>query len=242
VDTLCWDLFHSCMSTEEFAELTCSEMNLPSGYEERISLQMIEQIEAFREIVDCVYKYRQLIPNWTAKVTQIQPITIGIRQGSVDYSDKVDWDPMNEDFTPEEFAAITCADLGLPQEVEPAIAHKLRESLFRWLIGILQNPTVDDVQLKAEFSTQETKLLLVHGSQTVDMISNLWKRAKPNSMDEIAAVPQPQLPDDRDSNASIWTNVTWPSTTATTAAVSVPNMTSTATTNTTVDSEAMNVG
>jgi len=54
----------------------------------------------------------------------------------------------------------------------------------------------------------------VTGNHFVDMVSNLWKRAKPNNIDECAAVPQPQLPSDRDSNASIWISSTTASSSA----------------------------
>lgn len=208
VDTFCWDLHHPVMLPEEFAARTCADMNLPAGFHERITLQLIEQIESYKRIIDCVHQFHSFIPNWERKVREIQPITIGIRQGSLDYSDRVDWDPMGSiDYTPEEFAITTCADLGLPAELEPAIAHKIREALFRWLINILQNPQLEDTKMSTEFPiTDDTKTILVPGGHFVDMVSNLWKRAKPNNIDECAAVPQPQLPGDRDTNAAIWTS------------------------------------
>lgn len=207
VDTFCWDLYESVMLPEEFAARMCADLNLPVGYHERISLQMTEQIAAYQEVIDCIYKYGSAIPDWDRKVSQIQPITVGVRNGNVDYSDRIDWDPMAEHFTPEDFASLTCSDLGLPIEMEPAIAHKIRESLFRWIITVLQNPTVDDVTLRQEFPIPENKVVLVPNNQTVDMITNLWKRAKPNHLDEIAVVPQPQLPVDKESNAESWTKV-----------------------------------
>jgi hypothetical protein len=206
VDTFCWDLYNPVILPEEFAARTCADMNLPAGFHERITLQLVEQIDSYKRIIDCVHQYHRFIPNWEKKVREIQPITIGIRQGSLDYSDKIDWDPMGIDYTPEEFAITTCADLGLPAELEPAIAHKIREALFRWLINILQNPNLEDTKMTSEFPTvDDTKTVLMSGVHFVDMVSNLWKRAKPNTIDECAAVPQPQLPVDRDSNASIWT-------------------------------------
>jgi hypothetical protein len=114
---------------------------------------------------------------------------------------------MMENFTPEDFASVTCADLGLPSEMEPAISHKIRETFFRWLLSILQNPLCEDLSLQKEFQVSDSKIALVPGSQTVDMITNLWKRAKPNSIDESAAVPQPQLPSDKESNSEIWLRV-----------------------------------
>lgn len=207
VDTLTWDLYNPVMLPEEFAAHMCADLNLPPGMQERIALQLREQIESYQEVIDTVYKYAHTIPHWERKISQIQVITIGIRHGTMDYCDKIEWDPMMENFTPEDFAATTCADLGLPGEMEPAIAHKIRETLFRWLITLLQNPLYEELALKQEFQVNESKVSLVPGSQMVDMISNLWKRAKPNTIDESAAVPQPQLPAQKECNADIWERV-----------------------------------
>lgn len=207
VDTLTWDLYNPVMLPEEFAAQMTADLNLPPGMHERITLQLREQIESYQEIIDCVYRYAHCIPNWERKISQMQTITIGIRHGTIDYSDKIEWDPMMENFTPEDFAAVTCADLGLPGEIEPAISHKIRETLFRWLLTILQNPLYEELALQKEFHVPDSKISLVPGSHTVDMITNLWKRAKPNSIDESAAVPQPQLPVDKESNSEIWIGV-----------------------------------
>lgn len=217
VDTFCWNLYHPAMLPEEFVAILCRDLNLPIGFHSRVSLQIIEQIEAYQILVQSIKSYAPTaIPLWDKKISQLQPITIGIRHGSIDFSDKVEWNPMDDALTPEEFAATTTADLGLPPEIEPAIAHKIRESLFRWLYNMVQNPnmTPSETNLVAEFKVNEAKVNFVAPNQVVDMVTNLWKRAKPNTLEEIAAVPQPQLPVDKDSNAFIWsTTSTQPSTT-----------------------------
>lgn len=204
VDTFCWNLYHPSILPEEFAARACSDLNFPIGFHQRISLQIIEQLQAYQILIDSIYLFASCIPNWNLKVKQSQMITIGIRHGSLDYSDKVEWDPINSVITPEEFASITCTDLGLPAEIEPAIAHKIREALFRWILNIVQNPNATDTNIQMEFKVLDTKVTLVPPNQSVDMVTNLWKRAKPNSMEEIAAVPQPQLPNEKDSNAYTW--------------------------------------
>lgn len=47
--------------------------------------------------------------------------------------------------TPELFASITCSDLGLPSEMEPAISHKIRELIFRSMIHMIEDPTSPEV-------------------------------------------------------------------------------------------------
>ncbi len=207
VDTFCWNLYHPAMLPEEFVAVLCRDLNLPVGFHSRVTLQILEQIQAYQILVESIRLYApSAIPNWSKKINQLQPITIGIRHGSIDFSDKVEWNPMDDTLSPEEFAATPPADLGLPPEIEPAIAHKIRESLFRWLYTMVQSPnlTPSETNLIAEFKVTEAKVNFVTPNQVVDMVTNLWKRAKPNTLDEVAAVPQPQLPPDKDTNALIW--------------------------------------
>lgn len=204
VDTFCWNLYCPACLPEEFIARTCADMNLPAGFQQRMSQEMTDQLIAYQEIIDCVYRYGPSIPHWEQKISKLQPISIGIRHSTVDYSDKIDWDPLNTFFTPEEFAAVSCADLGLPAEIEPAIAHKIRESLFRWIVSILQNPDKKECQLQLEFKIPDNKVLHVPTTQVTDMISNLWKRAKPNSLEENASVPPRPANTGKDTNAHIW--------------------------------------
>ncbi len=204
VDTFCWDVLNPVMVAEEFVARTCADLNLPVGFQYRMTLQIVEQLKSYKELIDFIHTNQKLIPNWEAKIRRPQPITLGIRHNNIDYSDKIDWDPMNTYLTPERFARITCADLGLASEIETAISHKIRESLFRWIINIIQNPSQEDTDIQPEFKVTENKVTLVPPSQVVEMTTNLWRRAKPNTLDDVSSVPQPMLPAIKDTNASIW--------------------------------------
>eukprot|EP01031_Cornospumella_fuschlensis_P027757 gene27757-33525_t len=215
VDTLCWNIGKNgeAMEVEEFVARTCADLNLPIGYQYRMCMQMVEQIEAYTELVKHTIQMHTHIPQWKEKVEKPQTITIGIRYNNVDYADKVDWAPLTNYYTPEDFARTTVADLGLPLEMEPAIAHKIRESLFRWLIGVLQNPsgTPEEVSLTPEFKIENAanttsassstsappqvpRLTPVPTHHVVDMVGSLWKRARPQSLEDVSSVPQPLLP------------------------------------------------
>jgi uncharacterized protein YeaC (DUF1315 family) len=105
--------------------------------------------------------------------------------------------------SPEIFARTTCADLGLPPDMEPAISHKIRENILRSVVSWMDEGAIDCSQATVE-TNSELKVSLVQPNQAVDMIANLCKRAKPNSIDDQAAIPQPMLPTDKDSNSSFW--------------------------------------
>lgn len=204
VDTFCWSLYNARCSPQEFSDRLSVDLNLPYPFRQKIALQIEEQVKAYGEIVKTIFSCADKIPNWANKMQEIQNISIGIRHNTLDYSDKIQWSPLSVALTPEEFAITTCQDLGLPFEMEPAIAHKIREHMFRWLINLIDNPQLCETVVIGEEKTSETKVSLVQPNQAVDMAINLWKRAKPNTLEECAVIPQPLLPVNKDSNATVW--------------------------------------
>lgn len=206
VDTFCWNMSSPSQSIRQFADITCNDLNLPNGFRNKVFLQIDEQVNAFRELISLVHNFADKIPNWLLKVSEAQTISIGIRHNCVDYSEKIQWHPMDRTITPELFAENACREHGLPFQMEPAIAHKIRETLFRWLIELIEKSDVSphEKTVPADLKLSEAKVTLVQPVQAVDMATNLWKRAKPNSLEEAAAIPQPLLPSNRDTNAVIW--------------------------------------
>ena len=87
--------------------------------------------------------------------------------------------------------------------MEAAISHKIRENILRSIVSWMDDPTIESNQVVAK-NNSELKVSLVQPNQAVDMIANLCKRAKPNSVDDQALIPQPMLPVDKDSNSHFW--------------------------------------
>lgn len=117
-------------------------------------------------------------------------------------------------YAPEYFAKVTCSNLGLPLEMEPVIAHGIRENIYKILfncIDITYNKVKNNTPIPCissnkyiQTSVSEIQVNIVGPNQAIDMITNLWKRAKPSHFDDCASAPQPRLPRKLDSNASIW--------------------------------------
>lgn len=206
VDSFSWSIYNNYMSIDEFALRTCIDLNIPSSFQNKIMLQMKEQIESYHELILLIKDYGpKIVTNWSQKISEILTITMGIRHNSLDYTDKIYWDPMSMDLTPESFAYITCKDLGLPSEIRSAISNKIRETIFRWLISLIEYPDkLDHTSNIAEFKVSDIKVTIAQHPNTVDMATSLWKRAKPNTYEETATIPQPLLPSDKYSNAHIW--------------------------------------
>jgi len=217
VDTFCWNInvdvaeTHSDLKYVAFATQVCSDVNLPNIFLTKIALQLSEQVDAFKIIIDILKRCFHVnnIPS-IDKLRKSISMEVGIRLNTLDYSDKFVWDPMDHRITPEQFASITCSDLGLPSQMEPAISHKIRELLFRHMMLWLDDPygyeptdTITDVN-DSTLTPSETKVTLIPQLQAVDMVHSLWKRAKPQSTEEISSIPQPLLPSNKETNASIW--------------------------------------
>jgi hypothetical protein len=207
VDTFCWNINNRLITCSDFATKICEDKNLPFAFQMKIAMQLAEQIQAYQIIISSLKEC------FAAKLPAIEKlkkpiyINVGIRLNTLDYADRFIWDPMSDLVSPESFAKITCADLGLPLEMQSAIAHKIREILFRNMISWLEDPaayttpdTVDDSNMKPS----EVKVSVVSIVQATEMTTNLWKRAKPSSYEELASIPQPMLPANRDTNAGIW--------------------------------------
>lgn len=208
VDTFCWNI-SSTMKYTEFAGRICSDKNLSLQFQTKIALQLAEQVQAFKILISTLKQCfsAKAMPN-IEKLKKSVLIQVGVRLNTLDYSDKFTWDPMDPFVTPEIFASSTCNDLGLPSEIGPAIAHKVRELLFRNMILWLDDPIKYDpteiVSNQSHAVSSDIKVTLIPQLQAVDMASNLWKRAKPQSIEEQSLIPQPLLPENKDTNASLW--------------------------------------
>jgi hypothetical protein len=206
VDSFSWNISNdSYMSINEFSLHTCIDLNLPLGFESKISAQIKEQVDGYKRIIYIISNYAPIVvKGWIDKIHEIQVITLGLRHNSLDYTDKVYWNAMSSYLTPEIYACRTCKELGLPLEMRPAISFKIREALFRWLITLLEYPDNMDIRIMEEFKVSETKITMGHHPHTGEMMSNLWKRAKPSAIEDQSSIPQPLLSSDKNSNASVW--------------------------------------
>ena len=130
VDSFCWNIYNPLLTPEEFAWKTCMEENLPSEMIPRIVDQLVEQIEAFKSLIHIV----ESSGNNEAIVNQLKNFvsTVTIRNNVLQYSDTFQWDAYSSLCSPEDFAKQTCLDLGLPSDMQPVIALRLRESLIRF--------------------------------------------------------------------------------------------------------------
>lgn len=98
---------------------------------QRIAQQARHQISAYQSL------RREFVVPSTAKCPI--KIEISIRHGAVDYSDSFLWD-WRAPTSPEEFAARTISDLGLPLQMIQAVAAQIRMQTLAALMGVEEKP------------------------------------------------------------------------------------------------------
>ena len=63
-----------------------SLQNLPIGFQNRISVQISEQVAAYRELVIALHNYAEGDERWLAKRKEPQVVNVGIRHNTVGMS------------------------------------------------------------------------------------------------------------------------------------------------------------
>ncbi|CCE80317.1 Piso0_003430 [Millerozyma farinosa CBS 7064] len=122
VDSFMWNINDSLISPQDFATILCTDMELPAHLHQEITDSITKQIEEYNFVSSI-----QLPPNRDYHVI----IDLSVNLNKQLYQDRFEWDLVQNDVSPEEFADIVVADLGLALEFKPTISHALYESTLR---------------------------------------------------------------------------------------------------------------
>lgn len=165
-DTFTWNLYDDFVSLDVFAEGLCRDMQFPFSFREPIVEAIKEQLGDFaqygshsQQAIKDLKISEPLSPKESANSLNELRILIklDITVGLVSLIDQFEWDilcPLN---SPEMFASILAADLGLGGEFITAIAHSIREQIYTFvkslvLVGyIFDGGSVSDPNLNSGF-------------------------------------------------------------------------------------------
>lgn len=121
-DFFMWNFNESLVLPAEFAGLLCNDLELPN----LVFQEIVDSIE--KQIEEYSYVSTLQLP---AHTEYHVIITLAVSLGKQLYEDKFEWDLTQTDVTPEDFAEIVVADMGLSLEFKPAVAHALHEVILR---------------------------------------------------------------------------------------------------------------
>lgn len=122
VDFFMWNLNETLITPQQFSILLCNDLELPTHLQLEITESIIKQIEDYNFALSL-----QLPPNVEYHVI----IDLSVSLNKQLYQDRFEWDLAQNEVTPEQFADIVVADLGLSLEFKPAVSHSLHEIILR---------------------------------------------------------------------------------------------------------------
>lgn len=128
-DEIIWNAFEPGKSITEFARVTCEEEDLPPQFGEEIAKTIHRAIES---------------QGATRPPAGILPLKIDVVRNGVRLEDRVLWNASDTFLTPEKFAKMTVADLGLGPEFEMGVAFAIREQLLMHARGLADTSGLEE--------------------------------------------------------------------------------------------------
>lgn len=118
-DTFVWNKNEISITPEQFAEILCDDLELPTAaFVPAIAQSIRQQIEA--------YPTETILDNQTDQRVLIK---LNIHVGNISLVDQFEWDLSEKQQTPEQFAMKLCSELGLGGEFVTTIAYSIRGQL-----------------------------------------------------------------------------------------------------------------
>jgi len=117
-DHFLWDRNDKSISPRTFSAQLCKDEELPLSCAEEIAEAIGHQIEKYSTISDMKLGSR------------LVTIKLNVQLGTTLLQDKFIWDHAETAFTPEQFAEVLCADLGVGGGFIPLVACSIREQLI----------------------------------------------------------------------------------------------------------------
>ncbi|KAI0244028.1 SWI/SNF chromatin-remodeling complex subunit [Massospora cicadina] len=146
-DAFTWNLNDNFISLETFAEGLCRDLHLPAqlfrdAIVESIRTQLLDYAQHGQEGEEAIENLERgqgdAVPTKLTQLAELRIlIKLDITVGRVSLVDQFEWDilcPLN---SPERFAAILSADLGLGGEFTTAIAHGIREQIYSFIKSLV---------------------------------------------------------------------------------------------------------
>ncbi|KAI8644192.1 hypothetical protein BD408DRAFT_413851 [Parasitella parasitica] len=161
-DTFTWNMNESSITPEQFAEITCQDLRLPTAvFSSLISTNIREQVQqyflnessmvsdsqdqvpsrsdSYNEFMQCKM-LKTVLPQESRvagnrKMELRTLIKLDIIVGNRILNDQFEWDITCKRNSPESFAETMATDLGLGGEFKTAIAHSIREQIYVFICG-----------------------------------------------------------------------------------------------------------
>lgn len=133
-DMLIWNINETLVTPELFASVMCEELDLPKAVKESIEGQIEDQIKSHKEVLSIPLSGLQ-----NEKEFHVL-LDLSVNLGEQFYSDRIEWNLLDNTVTPEMFAATVVQDMGLSREFINAIAFSIYEEVMKIRRELVENP------------------------------------------------------------------------------------------------------
>ncbi|KAK2710645.1 SWI/SNF-related matrix-associated actin-dependent regulator of chromatin subfamily B member 1-A-like [Artemia franciscana] len=121
-DTLTWNKNEIIITPEMYAEVLCDDLDLnPQHFIPAIAASIRHQVETFGADTQNLME---------GAMDQRVTIKLNIHVGNISLNDQFEWDMLEKENSPEDFARTLCQDLGLGGEFVTAIAYSIRGQIL----------------------------------------------------------------------------------------------------------------
>jgi chromatin structure-remodeling complex subunit SFH1 len=130
-DCFLWNCNEDLIAPQVFAKSFCADLELPQQYSTQVSAAIQSQIEEHEGIasLDLTDESGDRMSGYEEEECRVL-LAIDVQIANSHLVDTIEWDLMST-LSPEVFAEGLCADLGLPGESVPIIAHAVYEEILR---------------------------------------------------------------------------------------------------------------
>lgn len=138
-DCFLWNLNENLITPEIFASIMSQELDLNRNTESIIFNQIKDQIQSFKDLF--ANPNNAIIDQFLLNEKEFHVILdISANIGEDFFTDKIEWNLLDNSFTPEMFAKSVCNDIGLKSEFETAISVAVYEEIYKYKRELIENP------------------------------------------------------------------------------------------------------
>ncbi|KAG0676745.1 Chromatin structure remodeling complex protein sfh1 [Pichia californica] len=138
-DNILWNLNETLITPEIYSSIMSSELDLNKNIESNITNQIKDQIQSFKDLL--ANPNNSIIDQFLLNEKEFHVVLdISANIGEDFYTDKIEWNLLDNSFTPEMFAKTVCMDIGLKPEFETAIAVAIYDEIYKFKRELIENP------------------------------------------------------------------------------------------------------
>ena len=138
-DCFLWNLNETLVTPETHASIMSQELDLARNTESSIANQIKDQIQSYKDLL--ANPNNAIIDQFLSNEKEFHVVLdISANIGEDFYTDKIEWNLLDDTYTPEMFAKSVCNDIGLKPEFETAIAVAIYEEIYKFKRELIENP------------------------------------------------------------------------------------------------------